>query len=93
MRKDGARVVVIRPENPEQAILDSKALVGSKDAKAFNELLKKQRYTFQGYAAHNAKLIVNEQGEFLQTVKPGDSFVNERAIILSHPPTKKEETL
>jgi hypothetical protein len=87
--KDGKKVAIIRPENPALALEMVKAIregtPHKKAQRAFNRMLDAQPYKFMGYAAKGEPHFLNEFGQVMGNVEPGDSFVDFDAI------TRKEQ--
>lgn len=81
--RDGAKVAVIRPEDPDMAIRHANILGARNESgiisdeefqRLFNEMLNEQPYRYIGLLGEGGKLL-DEKGWAIGKVKPGDSFV------------------
>lgn len=83
MRKDGHRLAVLRPVDPEvarAAIEKATALVGadSSDPRAFNEILNDgAERVYEGLATKDGRIADPATGLDRGELQPGDSFVPE----------------
>lgn len=73
---DGSEpLIVIRPADPELALRLVKDCVETNDPELFAKIvLQEQDYTYRGFLGKNGK-ILDENGRYLELLKPGDSFV------------------
>lgn len=78
--KDGTRLGVLRPKDPEQALATAYTIQGIADpeeaSRQFNEMLSHQNYTFMGLLGPDGR-ILDEKGWAIGRCAPGDSFVGE----------------
>lgn len=87
VRADGERMQVIRPDSPALALAVAKVALDHNDAALLERLPEEVgEYTFIGYLAVVEPYVVDETGEIVDVVKPGDSFVTGMKNSLT-PPT------
>ena len=80
MMKGDRKVAVVRPADPKKAMDRAKALVGTTDAVAFQAMLGEQDYRYVGLASECGRYVLDDAGQILGDVKPGDSFVDYEAL-------------
>lgn len=83
--EDGKPLAVIRPDNPALAIRLANEALAKQDGHAFERILvdvqaSGSRYTFAGWLSKDRSHVVDETGKRIDTLKPGDSFVDSDAL-------------
>ena len=74
--KDCKRISVLRPDDPNRKLNGLAHLDKNKATQSqFDRLLTEQAHTFIGYLSHTGKLVLNEDGNPIGELEPGDSFV------------------
>lgn len=73
---------MVRPENPALALQMAKALIGvDASDERFAQILQAQPYTYVGLLGPGPDpKLVNEHGDVIGELRPGDSFVDPSAI-------------
>lgn len=75
--RDGHRLAVVRPSDPDKALRDARALLGARGAEAgaaFEALLWAQPFRYVGLAGTKQELL-DTAGIVVGKLEPGDSFV------------------
>ena len=81
----GQKLMVARPKNPSVALQLAETARKENDGALFQSVLDAQDYVFRGYLGRRTKglskgdvAIISEEGNFLEEIQLGDSFVSER---------------
>jgi len=81
MVRNGRKMMVMRPADPEKAI---RVALEAQKANDVDRLLNLPEevgdYTFVGYASADGHYILAEDGTVIEKIKRGDSFVTRRSI-------------
>ena len=85
--RDGKKLIVIRPAEPEIALALAHKSVANNSMEEFQDILRgPSGYTFRGYLRSQGcqglptMYISDEHGVFQEELQPGDSFVTEDAV-------------
>ena len=88
LKKNGERMVVIRPHDPALAIRLAEEALRENDNEKFQAITQAQDYKFAGYLSESSPgtppVIVDDHGRVVEAVQKGDSFVSESAIALKN---------
>lgn len=81
MIRDGKKMMVMRPSDPEKAVKIALEAQKANDADRFLNLPEEVGdYTFVGYLSAEGRQILDENGAVVGDVQKGDSFVTRRSI-------------
>lgn len=89
--REGKRLCIIRPADPLLAIASAMSALKSQSKEDFEKVLHEQRYTYRGYAwerrerSKTVVFVASIRGEFLEAIRPGDSFIPEGDFVREGP--------
>ena len=83
LMKDGDYIAVIRPANPEKKVaMARQAAAEDWSHERFQATMNDDGpYTFVGYMSQDGKGILDASGEFVEALRAGDVFINEKALL------------
>lgn len=82
--KDGDRLAVLRPDDPELSISEAKRIQSESEAgtlspeemeRQFSAILQKQRFTYVGILGTKDAEVLDDDGKKIGKCEPGDSFI------------------
>jgi hypothetical protein len=79
--RNGERIGVARPENPALALSIGREAQLNNDPDLLDSVFEKcGPYTFVGYLARAGESILDEKGEEIDVLRPGDSMIDPRGF-------------
>jgi len=78
--KDGIRLAVVRPDDPEKAIQLAREQIGAEDPTAFELILWSQPYRYIGILGTKEQILDNGR-KIIGNVQPGDSFMCYESLV------------
>lgn len=76
--RDGLRMMVARPQDPQKAIRIAKEAAAQNDVARLANLMDEvgiETYTIVGYLSADDRIILDESGKQIGAIEAGDSFL------------------
>lgn len=71
----GRPLMVVRPDDPAEAVKRAQAALKANDSEALSAIVADLPHVFVGFYGEDKRSVLDEAGNVLGTIKPGDSFI------------------